>query len=193
MKKIFLILFAVVSVPAFSQHLTSLQYSMGFGTGDLGDFIDKPSFRGFTIDYRKMVQPNIGVGFDVGWNVFYSERDYDVYTIETLSYSGRQFRYSNHMPLLVAVDYYMDDGEGITPFGGLGIGTMYTRRNTDMGQYTLEQDAWHFAIRPEVGIMYEVNDGVNLSVTGKYYMGFEAGDLDTQNYFSLNFGFVFKP
>lgn len=192
MKKLLFILFIVVSVPALSQNLTSLQYSMGFGTGDLGDFIDKPSFRGFTIDYRKMVQPNVGVGFDVGWNVFYEEKSYDVYTNENVSIGGRQWRYNNQVPVLVAADYYLSPDEPINPFVGFGIGTMYSRRNTDMGQYTLEQDAWHFAIRPEIGILYEVNPDFSFSVTGKYYMGFEAGDLDAQNYFALNFGFVFK-
>ena len=49
MKKLLIILFIVVSVPAFSQNLTTVEYSMGFATGDMGDFIDKPSFRGFTI------------------------------------------------------------------------------------------------------------------------------------------------
>ena len=78
MKKLLFILFIVVSVPAFSQNLTTLEYSMGFATGDMGDFIDKPSFRGFTIDYRRLVQPNVGVGFEAGWNVFYSEESYAV-------------------------------------------------------------------------------------------------------------------
>ncbi len=192
MKKIFLILFIVVSVPALSQNLTSIQYSIGFGSGDLGDFIDKPSFRGVTLDYRKLVQPNIGIGIDIGWNVFYSEQANDVYTIENLSYSGKQYRYNNQIPALFAVDYYLNPDDPINPFVGFGLGTMYSRRNTDMGQYTLKQDAWHFAIRPEVGILYEVRPDVSFSVTGKYYMGFEAGDLDAQNYFALNFGFVFK-
>ena len=192
MKKLLFILFIVVSVPSFSQNITSLQYSMGFGTGDLGDFIGKPSFRGFTIDYRKMVQPNVGVGFDIGWNVFYEEKSYAVYTDENVSLGGRQWRYNNQVPLLFAADYYLSPDEAINPFVGLGIGTMYSKRNTDMGQYTLEEDAWHFAIRPEIGIMYEVNPEFSFSVTGKYYMGFEAGDLEAQNYFVLNFGFVFK-
>src|SRR5688572_21094007 len=104
MKKILLLLLITVSVPALSQNLTSLQYSMGFGTGDLGDFIDKPSFRGVTLDYRKLVQPNVGVGIDIGWNVFYSEQAYDVYTIENLSYSGKQYRYNNQIPVLFAAD-----------------------------------------------------------------------------------------
>lgn len=192
MKILSFILFIVAGVPAFSQNITSLQYSMGFGTGDLGDYIGKPSFRGFTIDYRRLVQPNVGIGVDAGWNVFYAEKEYDVYTVENLSVGGRQYRYNNQIPLLFAVDYYLSPDDAINPFVGLGLGTMYSRRNTDMGQYTLEEDAWHFAIRPEVGLLYELSPGFSFSVAAKYYMGFAAGDLAAQNYFALNFGFVFK-
>ena len=184
----------VVSVSAFSQNVTSLEYSMGFATGDMGDFIDKPSFRGFTFNYRRLVQPNIGVGIEAGWYVFYTEKSYDVYIVENTSIGGRQFRYQNQVPLLGAVNYYLQPEETINPFVGLGLGTMYSRRNTDMGQYTLEEDAWHFALRPEVGLMYEVNPEFSFSVTGKYYIGFEAGDLnEPMSYFALNIGFVFTP
>ena len=191
MKNVILALFLIATIPAFSQSITSLQYSMEFGTGEVGDFIDKPSFRGVTLDFRKMVQPNIGVGIDAGWNVFYSEESNGVYTSENLSVSGKQFRYSNHIPMLFAVDYYLHPGEKVNPFAGMGIGTMFSRRNTDMGQYTLEEEAWHFSIRPEIGILFQVNTDFSFSVTGKYYMGFEAGDLPAQDYFALNFGFVF--
>ena len=166
---------------------------MGFATGDMGDFIDKPSFRGFTLDYRRLVQPNVGVGFEAGWNVFYSEESYAVYTQENVSLGGRQWRYQNQVPLLFSADYYFHPDETINPFVGLGLGTMYSRRNTDMGQYTLEEDAWHFALRPEVGVMYEMNPEFAFSLTGKYYYGFEAGDLnEPMSYFALNIGFVFK-
>ena len=71
MKKIYLVLiFYIAATCAFAQSITNVQYSMGFGTGDLSDFIGKPSFRGITVDFRKMVQPNLGVGFELGWNVF---------------------------------------------------------------------------------------------------------------------------
>lgn len=192
MKKIFTIVFLAAVIPSFSQNLTSLQYSIGFGMGDIGDFIGAPSFRGATFDYRKLVQPSVGIGVDIGWNVFYTEKSYDTYTVDTWSYSGKQWRYNNQVPMLAAVDYYLKPGEGLNPFVGLGIGTMYTRRNTDMGQITLEEQAWHFALRPEVGILYEASPELAFSVTGKYYHGFAAGDLPTQGYFALNFGFVFK-
>jgi opacity protein-like surface antigen len=191
MKKIFIILLSVVAISASAQSLTSLQYSMGFGTGDLGDYIGNASFRGFAIDYRKLVQPNIGVGINLGWNVFYEEAPSETYTQGTASLSGKQYRYNNQFPMLMAGTYYLKPGEQINPFAGLGLGTMYSLRNTDMNLYTLEEDAWHFALCPEVGVMFAANPDMSLSITGKYYYGFEAGDLPSQSYFALNVGFVF--
>ena len=38
------------------------------------------SFRGFTLDYRKFVSSNVGVGVDIGWNVFYDDMPAAEYT-----------------------------------------------------------------------------------------------------------------
>jgi hypothetical protein len=195
MKKILiLMIFFVFGISAFSQrNLTALQYSMGFGTGDMHDFISKASFRGFIVDYRNLVQPNLGVGVDLGWNVFYDEVPTGEYTYQNSTISGKQWRYSNHFPMLAAADYYMKPDANIVPFAGLGIGTMYTLQNTDMSQYTFEKDAWHFALRPEIGFLLKAAPGVGLTINTKYYYGFKAGDLPSQGYFTINVGFVFVP
>jgi outer membrane protein W len=196
MKKIIIILgmfLALAAGTAYAQgSYSTISYSMGFATGELGDFIGKPSFRGVTFDYRKLVQPNVGVGVSLGWNVFYEALDYDTYTIENVSLSGKQYRYSNHFPMLFAADYYLKPGEAFNPFVGLGAGTIYTIRNTDMNLYTIERNAWHFALQPQIGFMYTMNDVAAFTVTGKYNYGFAAGDLnEAQSYFSLNVGFTF--
>jgi outer membrane protein len=193
MKKIFIItIFSVIAISAFSQgNLTALQYSMGFGTGDMHDFISAVSFRGFTIDYRHLVQPNVGVGFDLSWNVFYDELPDDVYESGNVTISGKQWRYSNHFPMLVAADYYYQPGSTVSGFAGLGLGTMYSLQNTDMGTYTLERDAWHFVLRPEIGVLLKAAPGVGFTVNTKYYYGFKAGDLPAQGFVTINVGFVF--
>jgi len=193
MKKVIFIFLYFVSTYAFSQSLTALQYSMGFGTGDLGSYISKPSFRGVTLDFRKLVQPNVGVGFELGWNVFYEGQSGETYTRGRLSYSGNQYRYNNQFPILFAGDYYLKPGEKINPFAGLGIGTMYSRRNTDMNLYTVELEAWNFALQPEIGIQYEMSDMTAIHLSLKYMHGFQAGSELTsdQSYFSLNVGFAF--
>ncbi|HQW02753.1 MAG TPA: outer membrane beta-barrel protein [Saprospiraceae bacterium] len=176
-----------------AQSNTYMTYSMGFGMGDLGNFISKTSFRGAAIDYRKLVQPNVGVGFNLGWNVFYEDKDFDTYTSGTETLSGRQFRYSNHIPMLLNADYYLNPGEKVSPFVGLGTGVMYSRRNTDMNLYTLQEEAWNFTLQPEIGVQFNSSISSATTIMLKYYYGFAAGELDEpQSYLALNVGFVFR-
>ncbi|HMG94103.1 MAG TPA: OmpW family outer membrane protein [Chryseolinea sp.] len=176
-----------------AQSSFTVAYSMGFGTGDLGDFVSQASFRGANIEFRKMVQPNIGIGLTFGWNVFYEELTRESYTVGTSTLTGKQFRYSNNFPMLLGANYYFSPGEKFNPFVGLGVGTIYTRRNTDMNLYTMEQEAWNFALAPEVGFLYNLTDGAAINVSGRYNHGFKAGnELDSdQSYFTLNVGFSF--
>ena len=176
-----------------AQSTFTVAYSMGFASCDLSDFISQASFRGATMEFRKMVQPNIGVGLTFGWNVFYEELSRESYTVGSSTLTGKQFRYSNHFPMLLGGNYYLSPGEQFNPFVGLGIGTIYTRRNTDMNLYTLEQEAWNFALQPEVGFLYTLTDGAAIYVSGRYNQGFKAGnELDAaQSYFTLNVGFSF--
>jgi outer membrane protein W len=95
--------------------------------------------------------------------------------------------------MLAAIDFYLKPDETINPFVGLGLGTMYSLQNTDMSAYTYEKDAWHFALRPEIGVILDVAPGMGFMVTSKYYYGFKAGDLPAQGYFTINVGFVFIP
>jgi len=196
MKKIlFITAICLCTVGALNaQSNTTFAYSIGFSTGDLNDFIGQASFRGISIDYRKLVQPNIGVGVNFAWNIFYEEVGKATYTVDNSSLTGKQYRYSNHFPMILGATYYLSPGEPMSPFFGLGIGTIYTLRNTDMNLYTYEQEAWNFALQPEVGFMYTIDDASALSVSAKYNYGFQAGnELDgAQSYISLNVGFVFK-
>lgn len=195
MKKIFNVIFAVgmfAAVTSNAQSAFSIQYSMGFGNGDVKDFISTASFRGAALEYRYMVQPKIGIGADIGWNTFYERRAYDTYTSGTVSLSGVQYRYINAMPILVGFNYYMKPDEKINPYVGLGVGTLYTKRNTDMNLYTIENNVWAFALRPEVGVLVNANEGLDIVLVGKYNYGFAAGGLDPQSYFTFNVGLRFK-
>jgi outer membrane protein len=183
-------LFSVTQLFSQVENHISIQYDMSFGTGDLGDYISAPSFRGASAQYRYAVTHNILVGIDAAWNVFYEKKDYDTYTEGTQTLTGVQYRYQNEVPLLVAADYVFNPDKDFQPYIGVGIGTIYSERNTEMGIWVLETNPWQFALKPEVGFMYKISYGSALKLGFKYYSGM-GGDLDTQSYFTISAGFAF--
>lgn len=175
-----------------AQSLSTTSYSIGIPTGDLGEYISSASFRGIAFDYRKLVKPNLGVGFYAGWNVFYQEKPYDTYTLRNNSISGKQYRYTNSAPFMFATDYYLKPGNDFNPYIGAAIGGVYTQRATDMGIYRWEEDAFSFGLTPQIGFLYKMSTFSAISIAARYNMAFGAGDLDaSQNYVSINLGYVF--
>jgi outer membrane protein len=163
---------------------------MGFGSGDLHNYIGKASFRGVSWNYTKLVNSGLGVGLEIGWNTFYEKKEFDTYSRGGFDFSGKQYRYSNHVPVLFTVSYYMNPDEDFTPFAGVGVGTMWSERMITMGPKNVYLDAWPFTLRPELGILFDTG-GVGLSLSSKFYYGFKTGDLPEQSFFTLNFGVVF--
>jgi hypothetical protein len=196
MKKTILLIILTIAatagiVNAQPRGYTSLQYEIGLPSGDLNSYISKPSFRGILFEYKYNITENIAAGIDLGWNVFYDRKSYDTYTVNEVSLSGVQYRYSNEFPMLMSFDYSFSPGNALKPYASLGIGTIYSMRDTDMGIYRYEEDAWHFALKPEIGLIYDITDKVGFKLAAKYYNGFAAGDLETQGYFAISSGWVF--
>ena len=104
---------------------TSVQYGVSFATGDMGDYISAVSWRGFLVEYKRPVNDNLLAGIDLGWNVFYERKPDDTYSRGTESLSGVQYRYQNEVPILATLDYLIGSGSALSPYVGIGIGTMY--------------------------------------------------------------------
>lgn len=188
-----LIIAIAISTGTYAQSQFDVTYSIGFGTGDLGSFISEASFRGIAFDYRYEFVPNMAFGFNTGWNTFYSEKPSDTYTSGNISLTGKQYRYSNSLPMLATYSYSMSPGQFVSPFATLGLGTMYVKRNTDMNLYTLEEEGWPFVLQPQIGIRFNNWDAVSPVISLKYLHGFQAGDFNAdQSYLTLNLGFSFR-
>jgi outer membrane protein len=187
---IFCSMVSMTSVFSQAENHLSFQYDMSFGIGDIGDYISAPSFRGASAQYRYAVAHNVLLGVDVAWNVFYEKKDYDSYTSGTQTLSGVQYRYQNQVPILVAVDYVFTPDKAFQPYIGLGIGTMYSERNTWMGIWSVEENPWQFALKPEAGLMYKFAYSNAIKLGVKYYSGF-GGELGTLGYLTVSAGVAF--
>ena len=195
MKKIILIVLitGALITPGLAQSSFSIQYSMGFG-GNMNNFVSSTSLRGATFEYKLYPQPNISIGIDAGWNHFYERRAYDSYTGSNgaTTYTGVQFRYADAVPIFVTTSYYFSPGEKFNPFIGVGIGTMYVSRYLDMGSWRVTEDDWHFALKPEAGVLVSANPDMDIIFCLRYNNAFETNDTKDQTYMTFNIGFVWK-
>jgi opacity protein-like surface antigen len=199
MKRLIIIFASVLcfgAARAQQDGFTSLHYDVGFGFGSTHDYISKPSFRGLGFDYKKMVNGNVGIGLAVGWQTFYEHKDKQTFDYtaadgSSVQYNGVQYRYLNAFPVHITTDYYFgENGKEIRPFVGLGVGTMFSERKTNMGNWSATENSWQFSLQPEVGLLYQVQSSAAFFFAGKYTMPFKNNTFDSQPYLALNVGVV---
>ena len=193
MKKIVMFLLATVCIGGvFAQGSFTATYPISIPMGDLSDYIGQTSFRGFSMEFSKRQKKNLDIGLEASWHTFYERQNPSVYTEGTASVSGVQYRYTNTVPLLAGVKYLKETDGNFTPYAGLGLGTIYVNRSTDLGLYRITNETWQFALRPELGVLIKAGSGVSGVLGVKYYAGFGTDDLDGQSYISINLGLMFS-
>ncbi len=200
MKKLLILLaFIAIGGSAFAQGYTSIHYDISVPLGKTSDRVSKPSFRGVGLDYRKMINPNLGAGFSLGWHVFYERKDEATYDVSKITnglfdkITGVQYNYVNAIPLHGNINYYLgEEGDAIRPFIGLGVGTTYFEQKVEMGLYSSTTNAWQFSIQPEAGLLYELSTTMSAFLGAKYTQGFNTSKLDGQSYISFNVGMAWK-
>jgi hypothetical protein len=186
------ILTLIAGINVFGQNSFIVSYPISFPRGDLLNYTSEPSFRGINFEFVHEVKPNIAVGIETGWNVFYEHAGKMDYKEGTATISGVQFRYTNAVPIVVQTKYVLQSGnKKMSPYFGLGIGTLYVNRSTDFGLFRISTNAWQFLLRPEGGLLFQLQSGVKALVGVKYYGAVNSSDLDAQSFLSLNVGFVF--
>jgi hypothetical protein len=155
-----------------------------------GDGGQSFSFRGATIEGRKILNENVSAGLSFGWHVFNSSR-FTTTTLNNATISGNQARYTNAFPLFVNAHYYFGQRRGMRPYVGANVGAIYAERRVDINVYAIAQDTWHFAVAPEVGVVFPLGWVVRGVVSARYHYGFSADDYSPQ-YFSFSFGIASK-
>jgi outer membrane protein len=172
-----------------AQSFTSFQYSVGVPFGGLKDHTNNVSGRGFTFEFHKEVAPSVSVGINLAYSVFYEQKDYGSYTQGTATLTGMQYRYNNVFPMLINAHYMFGEGM-LIPYVGLGLGTIYDLRNTNMGLYSVEEKNWHFLISPEAGFLFDLSKDMSFKLNAKYDNAFKIHDADGFSNLSFNIGFV---
>lgn len=195
MKKILIIAIVLFGTTLFAKaQMLNVNYQMSVPFGDTKKYTDKTSFRGADIEYHYFLGNRFSVGASIGWNVFYQDKgtqtgDFrfsgsdNIYTI-----TGDNFRYINTVPMMAVGRYYLANNDAFArPFIGLGIGTSWTEKRLEVGQFAAEISRWQFAMAPEVGVYFPVTDRFAINVGAKYNYSTQAANGKVPEIQSLTF------
>lgn len=195
MKKLLIIAICLFGLsPFLKAQILNLNYQISVPFGDVKDFTNKASFRGFDIEYHHFLGERFSIGAAIGWDVYYKDKknttgnfrfnnNDNIYTI-----TGNQYRYINTVPMLAIGRYYFTDNTtAVRPFIGLGVGTSWTEKRLEVGQFSSTISRWQFALAPEVGMYIPVNNQFGFNIGARYNYATKASHGRVPEISSLTF------
>lgn len=176
----------------------NINYNLGWGIGDMNDFISDISYRGFNIDGRKFLNDNFTLGGYMGWTGFQQKYDRATYEYDAGTLTGVVTTTYYNFTLGMNAHYYPMPGAMVQPYVGLGMGPVYQTLQRQIARYYTEDQGWQFMIIPEIGVYVPfgpdseagVNTGIryNLVSYQNSHYGFEGG----LQYFQWFIGIAFE-
>lgn len=152
------------------QTLFLVNWELMKAVGSFHDYTSDWSLRGFSIEGRRKILPNISVGASFSynrWNQTYGNLTVD---IPNGVISGPVYRYADVFAIRALGHYYFSDGP-IQPYAGVGIGGAWSYSFQQIADLGTSQDGFHFIVDPEVGILVQLMRGrtsLDLNVAFRY-------------------------
>ncbi|UCF20638.1 MAG: hypothetical protein JSU87_04300 [Gemmatimonadota bacterium] len=166
-------------------------YSMTLPLSNTKDFNEGYSFRGVTVEGRKIINENVTAGVTFGWHVLNDERANETVELENGAITGDFFTFTNSFPIMANMHYYLGQRGAIRPYLGASAGTAIVERRAEVGLFALQETNWHFAVAPEVGFFLPAGwYGSGLLLSARWHFMTSAGSAPSQQYVTFNIGFA---
>lgn len=167
-----------------------LAWGVSLPLGDTGDYISNVSFRGASMQWRHYYQRDASYGLNIGWNVF-NKSSFTTLDTGDLTVTGNLWQYINAVPIYADwCAYFATDRRDFRPYVGINAGTAWIERRTEMGLAQIEEENWHLAVAPEIGVNSPYNWFLGY-VALRYHYAFAAGDAEAQQWLEMKIGFSF--
>jgi outer membrane protein len=177
----------------------AVTYQVSSPVGDTKNFIDKTSWRGAGLEFRKVLDYNTSLGFYFGWNVFHLRTSETIDDVEIDgnpgAITGLQERIINSLPIMLSGHKYFGQPERVRPFIGLSAGGFIMTERFDIGLLRLSKDQWQWGGAPEIGVVVPVGYRTKLVLNAKFFYALTgdsviSGSSTNQSYFAIGVGFA---
>ena len=168
-----------------------ITYEVSAGTGETKDFVSGLNFRNIAVDGRKQIGRNTSAGMHFGWNIITSQDDQVVQFNNATITGCAQIRYINAWPIYANAHYYFGRRNSVRPYIGANLGTIYEETRLDISTISVSDNAWHFAVAPEIGLIFPVDWHLKAHLSARYNYGFRASNRTVQ-YFTIGLGLAWQ-
>ena len=193
----------IAAAPAAAQRTSvGASYDFSLPMGDLKTYADNDSWLGFTLDIRSQGSGNSNLTFGglFGYYEFYNMYSSGSTVFPRGAISGQQYHHVFSMPIMLGATYWAGRAggyhQGPRLFLGLNAGVTYLKQTTDIGIYSVTNDAWVVAAMPELGIALPTTGRTQANLHVRYHFPFSSSSLysggssgATMQYLSIGLGF----
>jgi len=169
-------------------------YQIAIPGQGLQDLLEKSSFQGWNIEYRRALTNTITVGGTIGFNVFHEEIKEATWQFDNTTITSQNQRYAHTFPIMATVHFnpLRNEGSPIQIFMGGGLGTVYVNQEVWASSYEYRRDGWNFGMYPELGLRYVMSDETALYFSAQYMQVLNANyNNNNVSYWNLKLGFSF--
>jgi len=202
MKRLTIILALVVlSTPALygaREWSLNLSYATAAPTGNLGNYIDRYSWVGFSTNLAYHFDDHNYVGIHTGWQRFDALYRNVTQEIPTGAVYGSQLRIVSAVPLMVTIAHNLGDPiDAVQPYMSLGAGMYFMTPKLEIGMYQFTNSTTHFGLMPSVGMKFRVDRKSSLDVSFDYNAAvdsgenFAGGEDNSFSWIGIKLGFTF--
>lgn len=179
---------APVCAKSQASSLWLVNYLPAISLGETADYTSNFSPRGVDFEMNHFFSEDLSVGFVISWVTFREKVTDELLLIDNATVSGIQYRYLNSVPININLKKYFPQDK-LLPYMGVGLGTSYSRSQTDVGIFSLTDDQWQFNLAPEIGVLIPLQATRSASFKIKYNYSPEAGGFTSVSYISFGIGF----
>ena len=185
---VLLLLLLTLAPPAGAgQREFGVSWNIAMPLGDTADFTKNLSLRGITVDYHAFRSHTTSWGLNVGWTVFTENPD-DTLVGDGYAITGQRWNYINAVPIYVSGFHYWGQKRQTSYFAGANLGAVWAEYRTTVGLYNFQDQAWHFAVAPEIGMRLPMSSFLGF-ISLRYHLLMKSGEIDTQSWLELRIGF----
>jgi opacity protein-like surface antigen len=174
--------------PPFSNEMVA--FSWGGNVPINNDFTNKTSWNGFKLEYRKMIKPDLSVGFEMSWNGFEQYRPTKTYQLRNGAVTTDFYSYMYTVPVALNAHHYFHFNDMVTPFAGLALGATYSEEKLYYNIYGSNYYNWGFLISPELGAIVKFEEGSGFGIIVGVNYNYSTNKQSQVNLNGIqNFGF----